>query len=186
MGPLRGMDKLLEPSVAPGLKQLAKKICQLQLLPSSRLYVALIKFLMLANAFATFYMTGLIWFVQIVHYPLFEKVGAQGWGTYHQMHTERTGLAVGPMMLVEMASAICLFWYRPAGIPLSEWMAGFAVLIVIWLSTLLLQIPAHELLSKTYAVDTIDRLVTTNWLRTIGWTFRSGLLLKWFWHSWLD
>lgn len=103
--------------------------------------MALIKFLMLANAFATFYMTGLIWFVQIVHYPLFEKVGAPGWGTYHQMHTERTGLAVGPMMLVEMASAICLFWYRPTGIPLSEWMAGFAALIVIWLSTLLLQDP---------------------------------------------
>jgi hypothetical protein len=30
---------------------------------------------LLLQAFATFAMTGLIWFVQVVHYPLFRAVG---------------------------------------------------------------------------------------------------------------
>lgn len=31
---------------------------------------------------ATFYMVGVIWFVQIVHYPLLEKVGTDRFSTY--------------------------------------------------------------------------------------------------------
>jgi hypothetical protein len=31
--------------------------------------------LLLANAAATFFMVGVIWFVQVVHYPLFARVG---------------------------------------------------------------------------------------------------------------
>ena len=31
--------------------------------------------MLLTNAFATLAMVGLIWFVQVVHYPLFAKVG---------------------------------------------------------------------------------------------------------------
>ena len=32
--------------------------------------------LLLLHAGATFFMCGLIWFVQIVHYPLFAQVGS--------------------------------------------------------------------------------------------------------------
>jgi hypothetical protein len=35
----------------------------------------MVKLVLLANLAATFFMVGLIWFVQIVHYPLFGQVG---------------------------------------------------------------------------------------------------------------
>ena len=34
--------------------------------------------LLLLHAAATLFMTGLIWFVQVVHYPLFARVGEDG------------------------------------------------------------------------------------------------------------
>ena len=36
---------------------------------------------------ATMFMVGLIWLVQIVHYPLFAHVGADTFLAYHQRHT---------------------------------------------------------------------------------------------------
>ncbi len=37
---------------------------------------AMFALLVLGNLAPTLMMTGLIWFVQIVHYPLFDRVGA--------------------------------------------------------------------------------------------------------------
>jgi hypothetical protein len=39
--------------------------------------------LLLVHGFATLYMTGLIWFVQLVHYPLFAQVGRHAHLSYH-------------------------------------------------------------------------------------------------------
>ena len=36
------------------------------------------EFIVLLQLASTLAMVGLIWFVQVVHYPLFEKVGAGG------------------------------------------------------------------------------------------------------------
>ena len=36
------------------------------------------KLILLSNVAATLYMVGLIWCIQIVHYPLFAQVGKEG------------------------------------------------------------------------------------------------------------
>ena len=41
---------------------------------------------LLANAAATLFMTGLIWFVQVVHYPLFAFVSGPGAAAYAARH----------------------------------------------------------------------------------------------------
>ena len=47
------------------------------------------------NLACTLYMVGLIWFVQVVHYPLMAKVGVQGYETYQQAHMRLTTWVVG-------------------------------------------------------------------------------------------
>jgi hypothetical protein len=49
---------------------------------------------------------------------------------------------------------------------------------VVWLSTFLVQVPAHERLALAYEPATQRRLVTSNWIRTASWTAR-GLVLGW-------
>lgn len=51
---------------------------------------------LLAHAAATLFMVGLIWFVQVVHYPLFAKVGPDVFVPYAASHGNLTGLVVGP------------------------------------------------------------------------------------------
>ncbi len=77
----------------------------------------LITIFLLAHLAATWYMTGLVWFVQLVHYPLFAGVGTQGWTAYAAAHTRRTRWVVGPPMLVEAAASLLLVARRPAEVP---------------------------------------------------------------------
>ena len=134
--------------------------------------------LFLGNLGATLAMTGLIWFVQIVHYPLFARVGAVEFVGYEQAHQRLTGFVVAPLMLVELATAIALaVWLRPADFPpLLAWM-GLILVGVIWLSTFLIQVPQHEVLGNGFEINAHGLLVASNWIRTIAWTARAALLL---------
>jgi hypothetical protein len=133
--------------------------------------------LLLAHAGATLFMTGLIWFVQVVHYPLFARVGAAGYTTYQREHMDRTGRVVGPAMLLEAAAAAALLWLRPTAVP--AWMVwtGIGLLAAIWISTALVQAPTHGRLAAGWDSTLGNRLVGSNWFRTVAWSVRSFIAL---------
>jgi hypothetical protein len=53
------------------------------------------------HALATFMLTGLIWFVQRVHYPLFPLVGERAFSRGHRDHVHRFAWTVEPLMIME-------------------------------------------------------------------------------------
>ena len=143
----------------------------------------IIRLLFLAHLGSSLYMVGLIWFVQVVHYPLFAHVGSQGFPPYEQRHTALTTWVVAPPMLIEAATAVILIWFRPMSVaPWSLW-TGLGLLGVCWLSTAFIQVPCHELLSKVFDPIVHQRLVSTNWLRTAAWSLHGGLVLWMAWSS---
>ena len=137
--------------------------------------------LLIANAASTFFMAGLIWFVQVVHYPLFAAVGNSEFPAYSRLHQSLTTFVVGPPMLVEALTAGMLVVTRPAGV--SAWLAwtGFALVIVIWASTALLQIPAHGRLASGFDASTAATLVSGNWIRTVAWSARAAIVAAMLW-----
>lgn len=123
-------------------------------------------------------MAGLIWFVQVVHYPLMRNVSADAFPAYAISHQRRTTWIVGPIMLIEASSAIALAWLMRDDAPsrLLAWI-GLALLAIVWLSTFVLQVPMHERLAMRFDESHWRRLVATNWIRTVCWTLRAGLAL---------
>jgi hypothetical protein len=132
---------------------------------------------LLAHVAATWTMVGLIWFVQIVHYPLFAQVGPDRFAAYETAHNRLTTWVVGPPMLIEVVTACLLVLVKPEHIPSSYVWSGILLLTVIWGSTALLQVPQHEILTRGFAADAYRSLVTSNWIRTIAWTLRGVLVL---------
>ncbi len=130
-----------------------------------------------AHVAATFYMVGLVWFVQRVHYPLFGGVGPQGFSSYQAAHLTRTGPVVGPAMLLEGATGVALVALPPTGVPLALPWLGLGLLLVIWSSTWMLQVPRHRELVTGFVAAAHRRLVATNWIRTAAWSMRGGLVL---------
>ena len=129
------------------------------------------------NLACTLYMVGLIWFVQVVHYPLMAKVGVQGYETYQQAHMRLTTWVVGPPMLLEAGTALGLVLLLPMGVQLSLAWRAFSILILVWLTTALFSVPAHQRLLQTFCPKAHRRLVQTNWLRTLGWTVRAVIVV---------
>ncbi|MFB6286778.1 MAG: hypothetical protein ABEK03_09445 [Candidatus Bipolaricaulia bacterium] len=135
---------------------------------------------LLAQTLATGFMVGLIWFVQVVHYPLLAHVGREAFPNYEAEHTRRTGYVVAPVMLVELFTAAWMLLDPPADVPLI-WPAVGAVLVVaIWVTTGLVQVPLHRRLSAGFSVEAHGVLVRSNWVRTALWSLR-GLVVLGIW-----
>lgn len=137
--------------------------------------------ILITNLIATWYMVGVIWVIQIVHYPLFSRVGAENFPEYEHLHSSRITPIVGIPMVIELLTAVALCSALPSVIP--RWLAwsGLALVLAIWLSTALLQVPCHQKLSHSFQPNVHAFLVASNWLRTILWTTRGGLLAYALW-----
>ncbi len=131
----------------------------------------------LAHAASTLYMVGLIWFVQVVHYPMYAQVGEAQFSTYENLHMRLTTWVVLPPMLIELTTSILLLMMAPPDVPKVWLWTGLALVLVIWLSTFFLQVPQHERLSRGFNMDAYEFLVRSNWIRTIAWSLRGVLVL---------
>lgn len=127
------------------------------------------------HAAATWFMVGLIWFVQIVHYPLFRLVGEDRLGEYHQEHRRRIVALLAIPALAEIATGAALVWIRPDGVPLSAVLMAGALLGIAWIMTAAVQVPQHA--SIAAGAPALDQLVTSNWVRTLVWTARGAAVL---------
>ncbi len=131
--------------------------------------------------FVTVYMTGVVWFVQLVQYPMMARIPADVFVAYENEYTDRMGLVVAVPMLVEMATATAMLWLLPVGVPRSAAWVGFALMLVVAGLTFAWFVPAHNTLSQGFDADLHRQLVSYNWVRTVGWSARAVLLT---WLAW--
>jgi len=126
----------------------------------------------LVNTFSSFFMTGLIWIVQLVHYPSFHFVGNTNFEAFQKHHVNSIDKIVIPVMVAEITSSFGLAW-------IDGWFSlnavGFYVVILIWAATGLFSVPAHSKLESGKDEAAITKLVSTNWIRTLLWTTKSGI-----------
>lgn len=134
--------------------------------------------ILLANIVLCALLTGLIWTIQVVHYPSFLGVGELQFATWHQQHMNSITFLVGPLMLLEAMAALGFLSFT------SHFQPGFLVFLAsglvlfIFAHTFIIAAPLHGVLVKTgYDEALIKKLVATNWWRTIAWTLRLGILI---------
>lgn len=131
----------------------------------------MLDFILVIHLFCTFFMTGLCWFVQVVHYPLFRAVDPDDFPAYERKNFI-TILVAGPVMAVELLTALWLTF-----ISTGNWAyLNLGLFALICLSTVVWQVPIHLKLRNSADSALITKLIRTNWVRTICWTLRSALL----------
>ena len=115
-------------------------------------------------------MTGLIWLVQMVHYPSFQFVDPQRFPEFHLHHSSRITFIVAPLMGLELVTAVGLVYERGDSY---TWWLNLLGVVLIWACTAFLSVPLHNQLSTGFDYDKVKALVDTNWPRTLIWTVRS-------------
>lgn len=114
----------------------------------------------------------LIWLVQLCHYPQFSFLDERTFNQAMKHHQRSISYVVMPLMLIELG--ICIY---SAVLGLSQSYILLGLVILIWLSTFVLQVPLHDQLLEGKDFSKIQMLVKTNWVRTILWTVKLFLLL---------
>ena len=123
--------------------------------------------------FACFFLTGLIWNIQITHYPAFAYVSEARFAEFHRRHSNHITWVVGPVMALELGSAGVLLWQAPGWL----WGANLLSVALTWALTFFVSVPIHEALGRgENNARNLQALVRTNWARTATWTLRSFLL----------
>lgn len=133
--------------------------------------------LIIANVAATVFMAGMIWTVQIVHYPLMAQVGEGSFTTYMADHRSRITSLLALPWAVEGITSAWLVLAPPPGV--SVWLAllGLVLAGATVLVTISAAVPTHMLLDEAYDDVALRRLVAVNWIRTTAWSAHAVVAL---------
>ena len=124
----------------------------------------------------TVYLTGLIWTIGVVHYPLFNMADRANFAAFEAAHSARiSGIVLLPMLL-ELGLSVALALNPSSVAPVWAAWLGLGLVGIIWASTFLLQVPQHAILSSGFDQRAYALLVSTNWIRVLAWSARSALL----------
>lgn len=129
--------------------------------------------ILLANFVAATVMTGVIWFVQWVHYPLLASVPVDRAVETAKKHQRSTGQVLAIPMAVEGFTTLGLLISRPEGVQIIWPWIGAVLLAVALGSTVILSVPLHAKMVANPTAEVGRRLVVTNWPRTIAWSARA-------------
>ncbi len=125
--------------------------------------------MILINLLLTWFLIGLIWVVQVVHYPTFRFFKEGDFLPFHHFHTKSITKIVVGTMIAELALGAWLTWQQQFSM---DYLIPFLMLLGIWASTFFIQIPLHTRLAERRNEKEIERLINSNWIRTVLWTFK--------------
>ena len=130
--------------------------------------------MLILHLIATSVMVGVIWVIQLVHYPTFHFVELKQYTTFQRFHMARISNVVIPAMLTELFTLILIVISMDQ---IDNLVLSSAILLIfIWLMTAVFFSGVHQKLTLGYDQTVVDKLVKLNWGRTLLWTLRLLLI----------
>lgn len=130
---------------------------------------------LVASQICAAYMCGVIWLIQLIHYPSFVSVEPSQFANFHHRHSAVMGVLVGPVMIVELLAGLWLVSQHAHVVSL----ANVVIVLLLWIFTFFVSVPLHNQLSAGFDLKVIHQLVLTNWPRTFLWTAKLALTSYW-------
>lgn len=135
------------------------------------------RLLLITHAGVTMAMVGVMWSVQLVVYPQFRVVPAGDFGRYAAAHSRRIVGVLALFAPLELLLALALWVVRPGEVSGAAALVSGLLLAAAWVATGLWFAPLHGRLQAGHDPALIERLISTNWLRTALWSTRGVLAL---------
>ena len=137
--------------------------------------------LLLAHLAATLFMCGLIWTIQVVHYPLFDRVAPERFAEFARSHAGRIAAVLMVPWGIEILTTVLLVLAPPPGV--AGWLPWLGLILTAGIIAItgLASAPLHSRLGDGFNADVHRALVGTNWLRTALWSARGVLAIVAVW-----
>ena len=135
--------------------------------------VEMTNFIIILNLLLSSIMLGVILITQIVSYPMFKYVDCSNFNLYHLNYVKLISYIAGPIMILEFAVSISLLFLINPSLSILNSLS----IILIFLSTLFLQVPIHNQLKIRKRKLLIKNLITGNWIRTFSWFVKTNIAI---------
>ena len=122
---------------------------------------------------STSLMVGIIWVIQLLHYPTFHFIKESDYVEFQHFHMQRISFIVVPVMIMELLSGFMLVYYFRSNLLIF----CLIILFVIWSITFVFFTKLHQSLLGGYDKIIVDKLVQINWSRTVLWSLRLIILI---------
>ena len=127
-----------------------------------------LKKILIANLFVSTLVLGVMIMTQVVNYPLFLKIKKIDFGKYHHHYVSRITYVAGPLLLIELFLSFILF----LSYNYMTYALNLIFVILVFLSTFLIQVPIHSKIGNTASKKFIKLLIKTNLIRTFLCTLK--------------
>lgn len=129
----------------------------------------------MVHLISTSIMVGLIWLIQVVHYPSFLFIDIEKYSKFQKFHMSRISYVVIPIMMIELLSGVYLFLFYTFSIYL---IIELFILAITWILTGLFFSRMHTELVEKFNKNIINKMINLNWFRTCFWSIRLVILMN--------
>tara|TARA_B100001741_G_scaffold310273_1_gene309246 strand:- start:1946 stop:2371 length:426 start_codon:yes stop_codon:yes gene_type:complete len=119
------------------------------------------------------YLLGVIIMTQFITYPTFLIIDKNSFNKYHRKYVNIISIIVAPAMVLEIISLIVLVYLSKDFLLVKS----LILLLCIWLTTFIIMVPSHNILSRKNDSKEIKKLININWVRTFLWSVKLIVML---------
>ena len=138
----------------------------------------LISFALIGNLCASVFMTGIIWFIQFVQYPLLNHISSFDFSCYYKKYTTRIVWIIYPVMIMEICFASWLSFLPVQSKLQIPILITYVMLALASLNTFMIQAPLNHKLQLAFDKAVLSKILFYNKIRLFSWTVRT-LVLCW-------
>ena len=110
---------------------------------------------------------------QFITYPTFLIIDKNSFNKYHRKYVNIISIIVAPAMVLEITSLIVLVYLSKDFLLVKS----LILLLCIWLTTFIIMVPSHNILSRKNDSKEIKKLININWVRTFLWSVKLIVML---------
>ena len=123
---------------------------------------------------STSIMVGVIWVIQLVHYPSFKYVNESDYIIFQKYHMSNISNIVFPVMFTELITALIILFFGEKSL---FFVLSLICLFLIWVMTGVLFTKYHSILKEGKDLTIIEKMIKANWIRALLWTMRLIMIL---------
>ena len=123
---------------------------------------------------STSIMVGVIWVIQLVHYPSFKYVNESDYINFQKYHMSNISYIVFPVMFTELITALIILFFGEKSL---FFVLSLICLFLIWVITGVLFTKYHSILKEGKDLMIIEKMIKANWIRALLWTMRLIMIL---------
>jgi len=136
----------------------------------------LISAALVGNLCASVFMTGIIFFIQIVQYPLLHNISTFDFSCYFKKSNYRISWIVYSALVIEIGFAIGLSFLPVRAVMQVPILITYMLLAAATLNTFLIQAPMTQRLQLAFDRELLSKVMFFNGVRLVTWTLRTILL----------